>query len=149
MYTDVCDVMYYMLCNVWFQLHTHIDETIGCRVPYTPHGQFLHVPPICTQTDWANNFGRPWWKDDKYCIGGLSEKTRKLRIVNLLTLQENTIDVWNMPSYSRHTHAHKHTCTHKHTYSTAQHSTDRQTDRQLIYSSLLQGRICGPCHYST
>ena len=121
-----------MLCNVWFQLHTHIDETTGCRVPYTPHGQFLHVPPSCPRTDWANNFGRPWWKDEKYCIGCLSQKTRKLRIVNMLTLQENTIDVWNTPSYSRHTHAHKH-----------MYNTDRQT---VCYILLIKAASVAPAN---
>ncbi|XP_062505330.1 cytochrome b5 domain-containing protein 1-like [Corticium candelabrum] len=82
----------------WFdkrtgELRTHIDSTTGCRVAYTPHGRFLHVPPGCPRSDWSNNFGRPWWKDERYCIGRLSQKTRKIKIVNMLTLEENTIEV--------------------------------------------------------
>ena len=56
-------------------------------------GRFIHIPPRCPRTDWANDFGRPWWKDDSYCIGLLSQKTRKIRIINTLTSQEQTLEV--------------------------------------------------------
>ena len=75
------------------QLKTHIDPVTGCRVPYSPMGRFIDVPPPCPRSDWANDFGLPWWKNDKYCIGNLSQKTRRLRIINTLTLQEQTIEV--------------------------------------------------------
>ena len=74
-------------------MKTHIDPVTGCRVPYTPMGRFIDVPPPCPRSDWANNFGRPWWRLDKYCIGNLSQKTRRLRLINTLTLQEQTIEV--------------------------------------------------------
>lgn len=56
-------------------------------------GRFIHIPPRCPRTDWANDFGRPWWKDDSYCIGLLSRKTRKIRIINTLTSQEQILEV--------------------------------------------------------
>ncbi|XP_065842323.1 cytochrome b5 domain-containing protein 1-like isoform X2 [Oscarella lobularis] len=82
----------------WFDkktgnLRTHIDPVTNCRVAYTPQGRFIHVPPRFPASDWANDFGKPWWQDEKYCIGKLSQKTRKIRLVNMLTSQQNTIEV--------------------------------------------------------
>eukprot|EP00118_Oscarella_pearsei_P006189 m.28110 g.28110 ORF g.28110 m.28110 type:complete len:217 (+) comp30568_c0_seq2:63-713(+) len=84
--------------SYWFDkktgdLRTHIDHVTGCRVSYTPQGCFIHVPPRYPASDWPNDFGKPWWQDEKYCIGKLSQKTRKIRIVNMLTSQENVIEV--------------------------------------------------------
>lgn len=75
------------------QLRTHVDSLTGCTMAYTPMGRFIHVPPPCPRSDWANNFGKPWWKNERYCIGILSGKTRKIRIINSLTLQEQTVEV--------------------------------------------------------
>lgn len=75
------------------QLKTHVHPVTGCVVPYTPMGRFIHVPPPVPRSDWANNFGKPWWKNEKYCIGKLSKKTRSVRVINALTLQEQRIEV--------------------------------------------------------
>jgi hypothetical protein len=82
----------------WFDPNTkdlkmHVHPTTGCLVPYTPMGRFIHVPPPFPRSDWANNFGVPWWKDSRYCVGKLSARTRKIRIINSLTLQEQIIEV--------------------------------------------------------
>ncbi|XP_039250818.2 cytochrome b5 domain-containing protein 1-like [Styela clava] len=82
----------------WFDdktadIRTHIDRKTGTRKYHTPHGRFVHVPPSCPASDWANDFGRPWWKDNKYEVGVLSAKTRLIRIVNTLTSQEQIIEV--------------------------------------------------------
>lgn len=82
----------------WFDKKTKdirkfIDPITKCNFPYTPFGRVLHTPPLCPRTDWANDFGRPWWQTDSYCIGLLSQKTRKLRIVNTLTSQEQILEV--------------------------------------------------------
>ncbi|XP_014675429.1 PREDICTED: cytochrome b5 domain-containing protein 1-like [Priapulus caudatus] len=82
----------------WFDAKTndirmHIDPETGCSMPYTPHGRFIHVPPPSPRTDWATDYGRPWWLDQKYCIGKLSEKTRWIHIINTLTLQEEKVEV--------------------------------------------------------
>ncbi|XP_077867576.1 cytochrome b5 domain-containing protein 1-like [Saccoglossus kowalevskii] len=74
-------------------IRTHIDPTTGCKIAYTPHGRFIHIPPSFPRTDWANDFGRPWWKDDSYCVGILSKKTRFIKIINTLTSQEQVIEV--------------------------------------------------------
>ena len=80
------------------QLKTHVNPLTGCIAPYTPMGRFIHVPPPCPRSDWANNFGKPWWKNEKYCNGVLSSKTRRIRIINTLTLQEQIVEVWNNES---------------------------------------------------
>ncbi|XP_039602961.1 cytochrome b5 domain-containing protein 1-like [Polypterus senegalus] len=82
----------------WFNqkskdIRTHIDPMTGCKKYYIPNGRLLHVPPPCPRTDWATDFGCPWWKDNQYYIGKLSAKTRFIRIINTLTSQEQTIEV--------------------------------------------------------
>lgn len=77
------------------QIRSHIDPLTGCRIPYTPHGRFVHVPPPYPDSNWANDFGRPWWRDESYCIGLLSAKTRNIKIINTLTSQEEIIEVRN------------------------------------------------------
>lgn len=82
----------------WFNpktkdIRTHVDPETNCTIPYTPHGRFIHIPPPCPSSDWANDFGRPWWKDDEYLVGILSKKTRMIKIINTLTSQEQVIEV--------------------------------------------------------
>jgi hypothetical protein len=57
----------------WFKedtrdLKTFIDPERNIRMPYTPHGRFIHVPspdPLdnCAIVD------LPWWLDSSYVIG--------------------------------------------------------------------------------
>ena len=75
------------------QIRMFIDPVTKCQFAYTPFGRIIHTPPLCPRTDWANDFGRPWWKNESYCIGLLSQKTRKVRIVNTLTSQEQVLEV--------------------------------------------------------
>jgi len=82
----------------WFSpktkdIRTHIDPVTGCVIPYTPHGRFIHIPPPYPDSDWPNDFGRPWWRDDTYCIGILSQKTRFIKIINTLTTQDQVLEV--------------------------------------------------------
>lgn len=82
----------------WFDPKTKdikkfVDQNTGCLLYYTQHGRFSNVPPPCPSSDWANDFGKPWWKDEKYCIGILSKKTRFIKILNALTLQNQIIEV--------------------------------------------------------
>ena len=82
----------------WFDSKTndlkkHIDPTIGCPAYHTQHGRFSHVPPPYPTSDWANDFGKPWWKNDAYFIGILSQKTRYIKIKNALTLQNQIVEV--------------------------------------------------------
>lgn len=83
----------------WFDAETkdpktHIDPLTCIEVPYLPFGRFVHVGPNEPTTDWATDFGTPWWRDAaKYGIGALTAKTRTIRIVNVLTQQEQLLEV--------------------------------------------------------
>jgi len=75
------------------QVRTHVDPVTHCVIPYSPHGRFVHVAPPYPSSDWANDFGAPWWRDGSYIIGNLSKKTRLVKVVNTLTSQEHVIEV--------------------------------------------------------
>jgi len=101
----------------WFDKKTkdirmYVDPITKCQFPYTPFGRIIHTPPLCPRTDWANDFGRPWWKNENYCIGVLSQKTRKIRIVNTLTSQEQVLEVCSEENMreiqNRYFHYNKH-----------------------------------------
>ncbi|XP_065192199.1 cytochrome b5 domain-containing protein 1-like [Sycon ciliatum] len=82
----------------WFDKSTldirrRIDEETGCSMYHTPMGRFVHVPPRFPSSSWKTNFGTPWWKNHKYCIGILSSRVRHIRLVNTLTSQEHCIKV--------------------------------------------------------
>lgn len=53
----------------------------------------MHIAPVAPRSDWANDFSRPWWKEETYCIGILTSKTRRIRLLNSLTLDEQTVEV--------------------------------------------------------
>ena len=46
-------------------------------------------------SDWDNkSFLHPWWEDvDRYCIGRLTEKTREIRIINMLTKHDDVLEI--------------------------------------------------------
>uniref|UniRef100_A0A7S2F938 Cytochrome b5 domain-containing protein 1 n=1 Tax=Florenciella parvula TaxID=236787 RepID=A0A7S2F938_9STRA len=82
----------------WFDsktggVKTFMDPSRGVRVPYTPHGRFLHVPPPEPTAAWNTDFGTAWWLDEDLIIGRLTEKTRKVQIVNVLTHQTDLLTV--------------------------------------------------------
>jgi hypothetical protein len=82
----------------WFDPKTkdikrYIDPVTNCQLQHAPHGRFLHIAPPYPSSNWANDFHIPWWKDEKYCIGILSKKTRFIKIINSLTLQSQIIEV--------------------------------------------------------
>ena len=57
-------------------------------------GRFLHVPPAQPAADWDSSFALPWWQDAaKYRVGALSSSTRNIRIKNVLTDSESTLQV--------------------------------------------------------
>lgn len=87
----------------WFDPKTgdirkHVDPLTGCLRYRTPQGRFLHVPPPLPRSDWANDFGKPWWRGSQYEVGQLSAKTRNIRIINTLTSQEHTLEVGDLES---------------------------------------------------
>ncbi|XP_074167959.1 cytochrome b5 domain-containing protein 1 isoform X2 [Sminthopsis crassicaudata] len=90
----------------WFDpstsdIQTHIDPLTGCLKYYTPRGRFVHIPPQLPRSDWANDFGQPWWRQSKYEVGLLSSKTRLIRIINTLTSQEHTLEILQLPIHSK------------------------------------------------
>mmetsp|Transcript_46802 Transcript_46802/g.117264 ORF Transcript_46802/g.117264 Transcript_46802/m.117264 type:complete len:237 (+) Transcript_46802:80-790(+) len=87
---------------------------------YTPMGRFLHIPPSDPSDNFQTDFGLPWWMDHleqepKYWLGMLSQKrVRRVRIVNMLTKDEHTIEV----------------C--------AEDTVDQISDKYLVYNSHAQ-----------
>ena len=68
----------------------YIDIERGARCFYLPHGRYLHMPPDYPG-EFTYNFETPWWMDEKYIIGKLTKKSRKIRIINTLTHHEDTL----------------------------------------------------------
>lgn len=66
---------------------TRIDAKTGKQVYYCPYGRFLHIPSIEATTHQEPVAEIPWWRDRNYVIGKLSQKVRRLRIINMLTHQ--------------------------------------------------------------
>lgn len=79
------------------KIRKHVDPLTGTLRYRTPRGRFLHVPPQLPRSDWANDFGTPWWQGVRYAVGRLSAKTRNIRIINTLTSQEHTLEVRTGP----------------------------------------------------
>jgi len=82
----------------WFDPKTRDVKTYVCPVTnlerfYTPMGRFPHIPPVEPMGNWDNSFGIPWWKDRKHFIGNLSARIRTIRIKNVLTGQEDILEV--------------------------------------------------------
>ena len=76
---------------------TFIDKETATESAYCPIGRYLHIPPNNSQSDVATEcapFDTPWWQDnEKYQIGRLTKKVRKVTIMNMLTKDDETIDV--------------------------------------------------------
>jgi len=73
---------------------TWVDSKTNMTWFFTPFGRYLHIPPIEPDSSWdPSSFSTPWWKDRSLCIGRLTIKTRKLRIINMLTKDDDIIEV--------------------------------------------------------
>uniref|UniRef100_A0A8C7YF37 Cytochrome b5 domain containing 1 n=1 Tax=Oryzias sinensis TaxID=183150 RepID=A0A8C7YF37_9TELE len=81
------------LCLTCAQVKTFVDPVTNCVRYHTPRGRFLHVPPAGPRSDWDGDIGAPWWADHRYQVGLLSAKTRRIRVVNTLMLQEQPLQV--------------------------------------------------------
>ena len=72
----------------WFDEYTHepkmaVDAETNMLWYHCPNGRYLHIPPINPRDDWDIEASKtPWWHDETLNIGRLSEKTRKIRIIN-------------------------------------------------------------------
>jgi hypothetical protein len=59
-----------------------------------PIGRFLNIPPPLPRSDWnAKDGSEPWWIDQSKCLGYLSKKTRKIKLVNTLTGDQHVLEV--------------------------------------------------------
>lgn len=83
----------------WFDASTggvrsRVDPGTQLQVPYCPQGLFLHVPLVqpTTSADCAA-LETPWWRDATLKVGLLSAATRLVRVRNVLTEQEDTLEV--------------------------------------------------------
>jgi len=73
---------------------TYIDPVLNVRMPYCPHGRYVHIPPPEPSADWNTDFGVAWWADTaRYCVGHLSRAKRTIRVVNTLTGQDDRLEV--------------------------------------------------------
>jgi hypothetical protein len=72
---------------------THVHPATGVQQFFCPYGRFIHIPPAQPSSEWSTDFGTPWWKDEQYWVGLLSQSKRKIRIVNQLTSQEDVLEV--------------------------------------------------------
>jgi cytochrome b involved in lipid metabolism len=81
----------------WFengQVRMHVHPETGCSTVFTPRGRFFDVPPHLPRSDWQPK--NPWWEDMSLCIGHVTEKPRKIRIINMLTKDEHIVKVWSV-----------------------------------------------------
>ena len=72
---------------------TWIHPELNIRVPYTPDGRYVHIPPPEPVSTWSTDIAVPWWRDERYRVGQLSTQRRLIRIVNLLTAQSDILQV--------------------------------------------------------
>lgn len=75
------------------QILHHIHAVTGVRVPYLPHGPLPDVLPQVPTSDWVPLDHTPWWLDSSFVVGYVSNNTRPVRVMNVLTKQETTIEV--------------------------------------------------------
>jgi hypothetical protein len=66
----------------------------GLRRYQTPGDlPLLHAPPPHPTATFDMSFEEPWWRQQKLMVGNLTQKTRKLRVVNMLLSSSHVIDV--------------------------------------------------------
>jgi hypothetical protein len=80
-------------CLFTLQPKTHISPLTGLRLPYTPYGRYLHIPPADPTANFDNSFDKSWWSDEQYQVGYLSRQKRKIRIINMLSHQSDLLEV--------------------------------------------------------
>ncbi|XP_060527710.1 cytochrome b5 domain-containing protein 1 isoform X2 [Cylas formicarius] len=82
----------------WFdnktgEIRHYVHPETGANVPYCPYGPLPDVAETLPTPTWRPLSETPWWKNDKFQIGLLSQRIRPIRIINMLTLTEVTINV--------------------------------------------------------
>jgi hypothetical protein len=64
---------------------TRIDLSTGLKTFYTPKGKYLHLE--------VNETEVKWWKDQSLVIGRLTQKSRNIKLINMLTDHEFVLEV--------------------------------------------------------
>lgn len=82
----------------WFDQETgdiryFIHPETAVRVPFTPFGTIPHVDTHLPSYHWKGLKTVPWWKDERYIIGKVTNKTLPINIVNVLTHQSIRLEV--------------------------------------------------------
>lgn len=81
---------------------TRINPSTGVKEFYFPDGRFLHCPDSSPETrdldlncvtEASVNVEVPWWRDRNLVMGKRTQRSRKIRIINMLTHQEDIIEV--------------------------------------------------------
>ena len=66
------------------------SHSIGHPKPPVPHPTPRQTEP---DAKWATDIETPWWKDPQYVLGFLTAKTRKIKLLNMLSRQEMILEV--------------------------------------------------------
>lgn len=77
-----------------FQIRYFVHPITSVLVPYCQHGPIPDVEAHVPSTNWRPLDRTPWWFDRQYVIGLLTENARPIRIMNVLTGEENLIKVY-------------------------------------------------------
>jgi len=79
-------------CEKTGDIKTYMDPVRNILMPHTPYGRFIHIPPPDPR-DKTPSIDTPWWKDSKFVIGLLTAKTRMIKVVNMVTRNEDVITI--------------------------------------------------------
>lgn len=90
----------------WFDPRTgdilhHVHPVTGVLVPYTPHGPIPDVLPQAPTSAWNPLDRLPWWFDPDLVVGYVTRNARPIRIKNMLTGEEVTMEVCSEDSLER------------------------------------------------
>jgi hypothetical protein len=95
------DVSHWFSCKSG-EPKTRINPSTGVKEFYFPDGRFLHCPDSSPETrdldlncvtEASVNVEVPWWRDRNLVMGKRTQRSRKIRIINMLTHQEDIIEV--------------------------------------------------------
>ena len=71
-----------------------VDPSFNLFWWYCPTGRYLHIPPITPDSEWdPEKIGTPWWRDDDLRIGQVTQKVRRVRLINMITKDDDYMDV--------------------------------------------------------